>query len=63
MANPPKEKPADIELDPAKWGQFEDTLKRALKMPPHPHNAPAPKPKTDPASKGRVHKGRVPRTR
>lgn len=35
-----KKKPADIEaaeIDPAKWTEFEATLKQALKMPPKPH--------------------------
>jgi len=45
-----------VELDPAKFGEFEATLKRGLSMPPKPH---VPKPKTRPASKGRIHKGKT----
>jgi hypothetical protein len=59
MAKPLKKVQPNVELDPAKWGQFEDTLNRALKTPLHPHNAPTPKSKTRPASKGRVHKGKA----
>jgi hypothetical protein len=48
------------ELDPAKWSEFERALRRALTMPPHLHKEPTstPKPKTRPASRGRVHKGK-----
>lgn len=46
------------ELDPAKFGQFEAALKRGLSTPPT-HHTPAPKAKTRPTSKGRVHKGKT----
>jgi hypothetical protein len=53
MVKPPK-KLYGVELDPAKFGKFEATLKRGLSMPPKPHATP--KAKTRPASKGRSQK-------
>ena len=39
--------------------RMNEALKRALSTPHKPHDAPAVKPKTRPASKGRVHKGKT----
>jgi hypothetical protein len=43
-----------VELDPARLTAADAAMRRALRMPPVPH-----KPKTRPATKGRVHKGKT----
>jgi hypothetical protein len=50
-----------IEDEPGMEKQFRRSLLRARNTIPQHRTAPLPKPKTRPASKGRVHKGKSPR--
>ena len=45
--------------DSTKGPQFHRVVKTYLETPPKPHKLNVPKPKTRPASKGRVHKGKT----
>jgi hypothetical protein len=58
MAKPPKKSQAqpDIELVPDAWPKFERFIREVVKAGPQHRVA---KPKTRPASKGRVHKGKT----
>lgn len=56
MAKPPKKAQASVELVTDAWPKFERFIKGIVKAGPQ-HRAP--KAKTRPASKGRVHKGKT----
>jgi hypothetical protein len=56
MVKSPKKEESAIELVPDAWPRFEQFIKRVAKSGPQHRTA---KPKTRPASKGRVHGGKT----